>query len=62
MDQVLFSEPSEKMKQKIAARRQQELTEQQQEVEAKKKQRVENLSSDEDPAQKLLNDKFGNNQ
>lgn len=63
MDQVLFSEPSEKMKQKIAARREQELAEQQQVVDAKKQQQKQiDLSGDEDAAQKLLNDKFGKNQ
>ena len=61
MDQVLFSEPSEKMKQKIAARREQELAEQQQ-VKEEKKQKQIDLSAEDDAAQKLLNDKFGKNE
>ena len=61
MDQVLFSEPSEKMKQKIAASREQELAEQQQ-VKEEKKQKQIDLSAEDDAAQKLLNDKFGKNE
>ena len=57
MDQVLFSEPSEKMKRKIEAMRKQEL----EESKLAADKRNEKIMSDEeaDAAQKLLNEKFG---
>ena len=62
MDQVLFSEPSTKMKEKLAAMREAELANAPKEIlvdtkEVQSEKKSENLSSEEE---KFLKDKFGN--
>ena len=61
MDQVLFSEPSTKQKEKWAAKQmEQKAAAQESAVETDKAEAERKAKTDLDPAQKFLEDTFGN--